>query len=380
MDRNSDSDFVPDWVSPPGETILDLVEERDWSQAELASRLGISAKHLNQLIKGKVALTFETAIRLERVLGSTVGFWISRESRYREHLARIESERTYERWVSWLDSLPLDDLKRVGVIPNERLTAARKPKIVETLLTFFGVASPDEWSSHYASMKASFRRTKEEQADVGAIAAWLRLGEKVAEGITAPKYNRTKFERAVRSIRECTRLEASEFQPILVNRCLEAGVKVVFVQYIKKAHVSGVARWLNNHSPVIQMSLYGKTNDKFWFTFFHEAAHILLHSGEKEAIFLDDIDFPQTSAEEKEANEWARDLLIPPSEKFELVGLRFDDEIAAFADRLNIHPGIVVGRLQHEGQVHYGTPLNRLKVSLDVQGNSISSATGRRSE
>ena len=81
--------FQPDWVSPPGDTISDLMEERDWNQVELAQRLGFTTKHLNQLIKGEASLSEDVALRLERVLGSTARFWLNRETIYRERLARI---------------------------------------------------------------------------------------------------------------------------------------------------------------------------------------------------------------------------------------------------------------------------------------------------
>ena len=80
--------FSPDWVSPPGDTIVDLMEERDWSQIDLARRLGFGAKHLNQLIKGNVPLTDDTALRLGRVLGINANFWLNREAIYRVHSKR----------------------------------------------------------------------------------------------------------------------------------------------------------------------------------------------------------------------------------------------------------------------------------------------------
>lgn len=80
--------FAPDWASPPGDTIVDLIEERGWTQAELAERLGYSAKHVNRLVQGKVALTEDAALRLEPVLGASAGFWLTREARYRERAAR----------------------------------------------------------------------------------------------------------------------------------------------------------------------------------------------------------------------------------------------------------------------------------------------------
>lgn len=355
--------FESDWVSPAGDSILDLIEERDWSQAELALRLGMSAKHLNRLIKGKAALSYDTALKLERVLGSTSSFWMNREIRYQEQLARLDAQQQFDLWSDWLELLPVSALRKMGVIEQSN---ADKAGLVETLLAFFGVASPQEWQQHYLSMDVCFRRTNEGQADTGAIASWLRLGELEAEKMTIPKYNRSKFERAVKVIRSLTTESPDTFLPILKEHCNAAGVKLVLVKSIPGTHVSGVARWLNGHSPLIQLSLYGKKNDKFWFTFFHEAAHILLHADGKQNIFLDDIEFNDTAKEEREANAFARELLIPEIHRYELASLRYEEEINYFANKLGIHPGIVVGRLQYDGQLSYKSTLNRLKESFDV--------------
>ena len=233
-------------------------------------------------------------------------------------------------------------------------------------MSFFGIASPDEWEKHYGAMAASFRRTREKQSDIGAITSWLRMGEKKAEEQEIPKYNKFKFERALKQIRELTVLPPQDFEPQLRELCADVGVKLVFVPAISRAHVSGVARWLNGHSPLIQLSLYGKSNDKFWFTFFHEAAHILLHTGQKTDIFLDDPGKTnQSSQQEKEADQWARDILISPAYDFELRNLNGQEEILEFATQLNIHPGIVLGRLQHEGLVGYATMLNKIKDKFE---------------
>ena len=214
-----------------------------------------------------------------------------------------------------------------------------------------------------------FRRTREKQSDIGAITSWLRMGEKEAELLETPKYNKTRFERSFKRIRELTILPPQEFDPQLRKLCADAGVKLVFVPIIARAHISGVARWLNAHSPLLQLSLYGKSNDKFWFTFFHEAAHILLHSGQKTDIFLDDPgNTSQGSEQESEADQWARDILISPAYNYELRNLDTEEDIRQFAIQLNIHPGIVVGRLQHEGLVGYATKLNKLKDSYELAG------------
>ena len=155
-----------------------------------------------------------------------------------------------------------------GAIEKSRINAKSKPALVESCLRFFGIASPDEWYERYGQMQAAFRRSREEQSDVGAISAWLRMGEQVAEKQYGVKFNRTKFISVLDDIRKLTVLPPEQFEPQLREYFKSAGVAFVLVPAITKAHVSGVARWLYPHRPLIQLSLYGKSNDKFWFTLF----------------------------------------------------------------------------------------------------------------
>ncbi len=346
---NITSSFCPDWVSPPGDTIADLIEEKNWNQKELAERLGCSEKYLSQLIQGKVALTKDAALKLELVLGSTANFWLNREAKYQEHLARIKTQQLYQSPSSleWLDTFPIKELQKTNALPKERMIQKNKPKLVESLLHFFGVASPEQWQEHYGKMQLAFRRARESQSDIGAISSWLRLGEIEAEKLDTPKYNEEKFRKALVRIRELTVKSPDVFQPEMHSLCHEAGVMLVLVPAIPKAHVSGVARWLNN-KPLIQLSLYGKTNDKFWFTFFHEAAHILLHADGKKEIFLDDLNGECLNSEEEEANSWAGEFLIPSIHNDKLQQLKTKVAVVKFAEEIGIHAGIIVGRLQHD--------------------------------
>lgn len=352
--------FAPDWVSPPGESILDIAEERGWTQGELAKRLGYTEKHISQLINSKVSINVDIAQKLERVLGSTMDFWLRREANYQQHKARLEAANRHAECVSWLDCLPVKDLMDNGAIEKLRYIAKNKPSIVESCLRFFGVASPDEWHAHYGGMQVDFRRSRQEQTDLGAISAWLRLGELKAEQLEVQKYNKTSLTKALKTIRSLTCEPPEVFLPKMKRLLHESGVLFVLVPSIPRARVSGVARWLRPTRPLIQLSLYGKTNDKFWFTFFHEAAHILLHANDhnaKKAVFLDDPNSDRsTDPKEHEANEWAANFLIPNEYSAQLPLLITKAQIKQFAKEVGIHPGIVVGRLHHEKIV----PYNRL--------------------
>jgi HTH-type transcriptional regulator/antitoxin HigA len=357
--------FSPDWVSPPGDTILDFLEERDWTQQQLADRLVYSLKHVNQLIKAKVPLTEDAAIRLQNVLGASVGFWLTREAQYRERMALLAAAERQVAMVPWLERFPIKEMMDAGALVKRRLDAKSKPQLVGELLGFYGVASPDQWETQYECMQLSFRRSREDQADVAAISAWLRMGEKVAEKLDGPPYDETRFKAALTEIRGLTSLQPHEFQPRMQKLLYEAGVAFVLLPALPRAHVSGVARWLNAHRPLIQLSLYGKQNDKFWFSFFHEAAHILLHGRQKKSVFLDDpTKSGSLSKEELEANAWARDFLIPTKLAAAMASLpKTKAAVTKFARSIGVHPAIVVGRMQHD-QLLDVTWLNDLKVSF----------------
>ena len=359
--------FAPDWVSPPGETILDLIEERGWTQQALAERLGFSLKHVNQLIKGKVSLSENAAVRLGRVLGASVGFWLTREAQYREHAARLDAANQNADFVSWLERFPVKELFELGVLTRRRMDARGKSALVGELLAFFGVAGPEQWHAQYGRMEVAFRRSREDQADVAAISAWLRMGEREAERQEGPRYDEQRFVGALKRIRSLTVQAPKSFGPTLGSLLRDCGVTFVLVPALPRTHVSGVARWLGPHRPLIQLSLYGKTNDKFWFSFFHEAAHILLHSRQKTSVFLDDQGkHACASDEEKQANAWARDWLIHPEDAKRLKDVpRRHEAVCAFAQAVGVHPGIVVGRMQHDGLLPT-TWLNSLKVSYRI--------------
>ena len=268
--------------------------------------------------------------------------------------------------VPWLERFPIKAMMNAGVLTKRRIDAKSKPEIVGELLSFFGVAAPDQWEHQYGSMELAFRRSREDQADVAAISAWLRMGERSAEKLDGPAYDETRFRTALKEVRELSRLSPQEFQPQMQRLLHESGVAFVLVPALP-----GVARWLNTRRPLIQLSLYGKQNDRFWFSFFHEAAHILLHSQQKKSVFLDDPSKAgSSSVEEQQANAWARDFLISPEHSRSLVDIpKTKAAVIGFAESIGIHPGIVVGRMQHDELLDVRW-LNDLKVSFEFISKS----------
>lgn len=355
------ADFAPDWVAIPGETISDLLEERGWSQAELAARTGFSDKHVNLLLKGKASITEETALKLERVLGSTANFWLNLEAQYREHLARNEAIHMLSKQVEWLKELPLNDMIKFKWVNK----CADKAYQVFECLRYFGVASVDAWREQYIRPVAAYRAAEKLTRIPASVSAWLRVGERAAEDIRCADYDKAKFEAALSEVRLLTtEKNPAIFLPKLTSVCAKAGVVVVFAPAPKGCPVSGATKWLGQKA-LIMLSLRGKTDDKLWFTFFHEAGHIIKHG--RRMIFLDILGEDGLNAEEEEeADTYARDSLISKRDYDNFVkdGQFTKNSIKTFSRQQGVSPGIVLGRLQFDRYVQWNSLLSRdLKVS-----------------
>jgi HTH-type transcriptional regulator / antitoxin HigA len=350
-------------LSPPGDTIQETLDAIGMTQAELAARMGRSKEKLNELIRGKAPLTMDTAIMLERVLGIPVHFWIKRESAYQETLARIEEKEQLQRDLSWLDLFPLKTLHKLGLVSESRKTV----QVLQEMLQFFRFAKVKQWNEYYmeTSSEVSFRISLKNTQNPGAIAVWLRMGEKSAEALQLLPYDEKKFRAALYQIRDIARHQPGTYLSDLQNITSSCGVALVYTPSLPKAKINGAARWLNQ-TPLIQISDLYKTNDQFWFSFFHEACHILEH-GKKE-VFLEKLEGADyNEKKEDEANTFAANWLIPSKPYTDWANSKaFISENMArqFADQIGVHPGVVVGRLQHD-KILKPTYLNHLKVPVN---------------
>lgn len=335
--------FEPDWVSPPGDTIEDILESKGWTKREFASRIDFSEKHVSQLTSGEASISENTALRLERVLGGSASFWLTRETNYREALARDEAREAFAQQEEWLRELPLTDMRRWGWISRTR----DKVQQVSECLNFFGVANVNAWREHYASPLTAFRASGRARMKPGAVAAWIRQTEREAEAIESAPWDQQLFSDHLTKFRELSlETEPDRFMPELVELCARCGVAVVVVPPPKGCPVFGMTRWLHPRKALLALSLRYKSHDQFWFSFFHEAAHLLLHG--KKLTFIEGMDGLDETLEE-EANEFAARQLIPTTAMAEFRELNFDrSNILDFAEQIQIHPGIVVGRLQRE--------------------------------
>lgn len=348
--------FTPDWVSPPGDTIADLLDERGWTQVEFAERTGFTRKHVNDLVKGRASITGDAASRLSTTLGAPVEFWLTREAQYQAAVERRRSLDALRSQAAWLAELPLAWMVKQGWV--RRL--AHKGEQVLECLRFFGVASIETWRERYAQPLAAYRASEKLDKKQGAVAAWLRQAERQATDISCAPYDKAAFRQALPDLRALTpQPDPRVFIPHLQATCARFGVAVVFVPAPPGCPIHGVTRWLTPDKAMLALSLRYGTNDQLWFSFFHEVGHVLKHA--RKHPFIEGLEGLDAELEE-EANRFAGDLLIPPAELPRLSTLRTEAQVEAMAARLGIAPGILVGRMQKEGWVEWRSFLNGLKV------------------
>jgi HTH-type transcriptional regulator/antitoxin HigA len=350
--------FVPDDPVPPGGTLLETIEVLGMTQAELAARTGRPLKTINEIIKGKAAITPETALQLQHVLGIEATFWNKLERNYREALAHDNEQERLNDAAGWLKQIPVNDLIKRKLIKRSGSDAS----LVAEVLRFFGVSSPKAWKQVWDGV--AFRRSPAFTASPGAMAAWLRIGEVEAQKIACRPFDSGAFKCGLTELRQLTVWEPEAIKTELVKRCKIWGIAVVFTAELPKTHVSGATQWLTPEKALMQLSCRFKADDHFWFTFFHEAGHILLH-GKKGAF----IDTPKTQIAglEEEANTFAANLLIPSTRlrAFLKTWNGTEQALRSFASEIGIAPGIVVGQLQHHHMIKY-YQFNHLKRRFDL--------------
>jgi HTH-type transcriptional regulator / antitoxin HigA len=314
--------FTPEWASPPGETISDMLEERNIQLSAFAERIGWSTPNAAALIKGSVSITAEISRLLATALGPSPRFWMARESHYRTDVAR-------------LDTTQLGARQFRGALKQPATPA--------------GIAA--------------FRTSPSFKSQPEAVAAWLTEGEQKSAALNCAPWKPAKFRNELPAIRLMTRIKDPRvFLPELRERCRTCGVAVVVVRAPSGCRASGATRFLSPQKAMILLSFRYLSDDQFWFTFFHEAGHLLLHNSN--SLFLEGI-AAAPDQYEREANAFSERLLIPDSYQTSFSNLtQGARSIVAFAKVLGISPGIVVGQLQHFGRVRR-SHFNGLKVRFD---------------
>ena len=332
----------------PGEFLLEELDEQGWSQADFAVIIDQSPKAINDVINGRRAVSASLAVAFSKALGSSAEYWLKLQTLF--DLWNVESDDNAGDEIiakrAQLFQMPVREMARRGWIED-----TTNLEVLE-----------NELSRHFdGECRFAARRRNEGEPLTNPQAAWLYRAKHVSGVVGGvAKYSEKKLRAAIDSLRG---LLLSPEDVVHVPRILsEAGVRLIVVEGLPGLKAEGVCFWLSASSPVVLLSMRFDRIDNFWFVLRHELEHVLRGDGKgsiTEAI-PDSIDTTMKRGanvddREQVANSAASDFCVPELEDFisRMGGYLARNKVAAFAQRIGVHPGLVVGQLHFREELPY---------------------------
>lgn len=334
-------------ATPPGATIKEQLEDRDMTQKEFSARMGLSEKHISKLLNGKVHLTPDVAERLEMVLGIPASFWNKLEAVYQEKLVKVQRENELEEENNIIQKYPYKQMAELGIVPD---TNKKEEKVI-SLRKFFGVYTLKKVS---AFMPIACRRLADTEKSTCATWVLAQYAKQKAKDVELEAYSKKKLLSQIPKIRKMTLYKNMDFADELVNVLAECGIALIYLPQLQGSFLHGLT-FSDNGKIILGITMRGKDADKFWFSLFHEIAHVLEgHIYQSEGT---------SEADERIADRIAADTLISPAqlESFKSQRDYSIQAITKFAQKIGVDRGIVIGRLQKDECIKY-SQLNQYKV------------------
>lgn len=331
----------------PGYYVEEIIEDMGISQAEFATRMGTTAKTLSNLVNGQINLSNNLAKKIAVMLGTSPDVWLNLQSAYDQKRIEIEMEKDLDAQKAIMEMIDYSYFVKVANLPTTKDVREK----VGNLCKYFMVSDlsillkPD--------FLVSFRTgiPNVEEKNMINARAWLQTAMNFAKSIPTGQFDAEKLKAALPELRDMTVKKPEDFLPRMRKIFSECGVAFVLLPHLKNSGINGAVKWVNCDRVVLAMNNRGLYADKFWFSLFHEIKHILQQKIKTVFISANTKEWMEwDNALERDADEFASNYLISRSQmkRFSPNQYTTEEEIVEFAKSIGIHPGIVVGRLQHE--------------------------------
>lgn len=356
--------FISPMAIHPGVLIREWLEENGMTGREFALRTGKPERTISRILNGKSLIRKDVADSFEIVTGIPADYILRFQARYEADAARLAKRDPMEAlWDHFGGAFPYSQMVKLGWIDKGRTKADK----MRNLLSFFALNNERAFDEVYATIGVAYRYTGTASRTPYDVAAWVRQGQRIAERMERPTATASKeaIRRCIPKLKKA--LRAGDL-PRLIALCAKIGIKLVFVENLPAASISGAAYRFGG-SPVIQLSGKGKTLDKLTYNFFHELGH--LYHGH-DGIRVDDIEEATETDEEAQADAFAAEVLYSDLKPFDHKPTCA--EIIAEADRTGVSPCVVLGHLTHTGRVSYqeaGTRYKSLQTPFEVNFREV---------
>lgn len=347
--------LIEELIVPAGEHIQDWLDQHNMNVAELALRTDISRSILYKIIKGENPITSETAAKLQSVTDISAEFWLNLESIYQLEKSQLEAQKQAEASVleikAFVKDQPVAQLVKRGVLPEDfkKLSPFEQQDL---LFRFYHVSNRTAYLDTNGDYKMAARTVRGTTSNSSALKAWIQLVINAARGVHSTleqAYSEQAFRAMLPNLVHLTAeidkgLSPKDFLLMLQSKCREVGVIVEYIEKLEGVrNLCGVALWLGKDRPVIALTLHGQDLDRIFFTFMHEAGHIV--NDQHDLVFVTD----KEADREVQADNFAADNSIPPALNEEILATGGSlDGLIAIAERIGVMHDLVVGRYQHK--------------------------------
>lgn len=360
----------------PGDFIKDLLNQKGWTQADLAKILCRPLPTVNHIIKGKKTITPEMAVSLGAAFGNDPEWWMKIESEYRLSLTKTNPKHIKKRAFLY-EYAPIKDMERRRWIPKTESPEEQE----KVLCQFYGINSLEE----KPQLTVATRKSLREEPLTSSQEAWCYRAKQLAKAIHVSPFKKSKLKEASLELRK---LAAYPEETSHVSKTLaEYGIRFLVIEPLPGGKIDGATLWLDEQSPVIIVSLRYDRIDNFWFTLFHEFYHVVNEDASVDDDLCGESQRPsivKTNAERK-ADLNASERLVP-SEKLDSFIMRVSPlyskkKIIQFAHTVKIHPGIIVGQLQCRGEIGFSANREMLvRIRNNVTNTALTDGWGHNIE
>lgn len=331
----------------PGYYISDIIEDMGISQAEFAVRVGTTAKNISTLVNGQINLSLDMAKKVSAMTGTSVEMWLNLQEEFDKKIIEIDRAKDLDSQKEVMSEIDYTFFTKIAHLPVTRSISEKIQNLCRYLMIAdLRILQQPDFLVNYRTGVPTFNAKNAINSR-----AWLQTAINVSRSIVTEPYSAEKLKSYLPELRSMTIKSPEEFVPRMQEIFSQCGIAFVLLPHLKNSGINGAVKWVNNDRVVLAMNTRGAYADKFWFTLFHEIKHVFQQKLKTVFISSSNDDFENINAQlENDADRFSSDYLIPPEKLRQWHPNTFttDREICAFASSINIHPGIVAGRLQHE--------------------------------
>lgn len=332
----------------PGYYISDIIEEMNINHAEFATRLGTTTKTVSLLLNGQANITNDLAKKLAVMMGTSSEVWLNLQSTYDQKLIEIQQKKDFDEQVDIVKQIDYEYFEDVAKLPKTNEVREK----IENLCSWLKVSDLRIMLKEDFLINYRLGISNVNEKNIINSKAWVQTAINLSNSIKTKPYDQNKLKSYLPEIINMNVQEPEQFFPRMKEIFSECGVAFVLLPYLKNSGINGAVKWINGERVVLAMNNRTLYADTFWYSLLHEIKHVFQKKIKTVFIRYSEIEMKEINNKlEDEADEFASNSLIDPSDyaRFAPTIFTTDNEIIAFAKSINRHPGIVAGRLQHDG-------------------------------